>query len=236
MSSRFSSSTSSATNDCSYTNPNLEKEISRCKAHSWVELSDQKLTDEDMDIIVQQAIINKQCVNLNLRYNRITSIGASILADAFKNNQTIQILYLSFNQIGDKGVKLLSNALANNTTLVELQLESNEITDSGLTDLSQMLKTNRTLNQIGLAANRIGDQGIKALAESLTHHNTHLQVLNVRENQLITDRSLDYFIDIIKHSPALNKLSVSHCGLSTTAIQRLRQITDQKHHFVLGAD
>jgi Ran GTPase-activating protein (RanGAP) involved in mRNA processing and transport len=224
-------------NASTYTNSKLEQAISRSQSHSWVDLSDQQVTDLDIDNITQQAIIKKKCLGLNLRYNGITPVGAEILADALKNNTSLQMLYLSYNRLSDRGVQYLASELStNNSTLVELQLEHNGITDTGVQYLSEMLKNNRSLVHLGLAGNEIGDQGIQLLSDALTQHNTRLEVLNIRENASVTDKSVESLVDMIKHSRSLNKLSVSLCSLSKASIAQLRQASKEKHSFILGAD
>jgi hypothetical protein len=49
-----------------------------------VDLREQNVNDEDMEIVVKEAVINKQCKKLELSNNQITSVGASIIAKALK--------------------------------------------------------------------------------------------------------------------------------------------------------
>jgi Ran GTPase-activating protein (RanGAP) involved in mRNA processing and transport len=51
-----------------------------------------KLTDQDMDSVGKQIFNNNQYKLLGLGENKITSVGASILANALNNNNTLKEL------------------------------------------------------------------------------------------------------------------------------------------------
>src|SRR5262249_21141169 len=142
------------------------------------------------DIVVEQAIINKQCKQLRLGYNKITSAGASILSQALKNNNTLEDLELQCNQLSDQGVSPFANILSvNNNTLKRLALGNNGITDEGVKYLAQMLRSNHILTFLGLSDNKITDQGVQILVDAIVNYNTTLQSLILSGNKLLTDAS-----------------------------------------------
>ena len=111
-----------------YQNLKLEQKIAQFHIHSSICLDEMELIDQDMDVIIKQAIINKQCKLLSLQSNKITSIGISILADTLKDNNTLEILYLGNNYISDDGVHSLVNLLStHNNTLQTLVLQKIEL-------------------------------------------------------------------------------------------------------------
>ncbi len=72
-----------------------------------MDLREQNVNDEDMEIVVREAVINKQCKKLELSNNQITSVGVSIrigvnklisnssadvLVEMLKQNQTLGCL------------------------------------------------------------------------------------------------------------------------------------------------
>ncbi|CAF5031898.1 unnamed protein product, partial [Rotaria sp. Silwood1] len=119
-----------------YQNSKLEQKIAQSYNYSSICLDNMDLVDQDMEIIVKQAIITKQCNFISLQFNKFTSIGISILADALNNNNnnnnTLEILYLGNNYISDDGIYFLANILSmNNHTLKTLVLQKNRITDKG---------------------------------------------------------------------------------------------------------
>lgn len=215
-------------------NQQLEQQIAQVGTHSEVDLDQHQVNDQDMEIVVREAIINKQCTQLLLRENQITPIGAAVLADALRNNNTLEELHLTHNQISDKGVQALAQALGiNNNTITQLALGWNKITDTGAKYLAEMLKTNTKLLRIGLLHNEIGDQGVRVLARVLETHNKTLQGLSLDENTLVSDSSVDSLVDMIKRNQSLKELLVNGCGLSQKGIKRLRKAAATKRDFEL---
>ncbi|CAF3321724.1 unnamed protein product [Rotaria sp. Silwood2] len=134
-----------------YCNTKLDQLIDRCQSGSEIDLSVKQLTDEDIPIVIEKAIIGKQCTVLILSQNNITANGAAVLADALRNNTTLIGLSLWDNPIGDAGVQSLIQALTtNNSVLKRLGLQGNGITDQGAQYLAEMLKTNRTLTALDI--------------------------------------------------------------------------------------
>ena len=123
-----------------YQNKKLEQLIRQKQECSKIYLYQQELTDRDMEIVIQEGMIDKQCKELYLGSNKFTSIGISILADSLNNNnQKLETLWLFDNQVSDDGVYFLAKTLErNNTTLKKLDLGKNNITDQGLKHLAQM--------------------------------------------------------------------------------------------------
>ncbi|CAF3319953.1 unnamed protein product [Rotaria sp. Silwood2] len=217
-----------------YHNENLEKLIAECQLHSEVILEKQGLTDRDMSTVVDQAIIQRQCTELWLKQNSITSQGALILADALQHNITLRELYLYGNQISDIGSRALAQALSTEySTLTRLSLGSNDITDEGARYFSDMLKINRTLRHLLLSTNKIGDRGCSYLANALIYHNTTLERLDLDLNRAITDTSVRTLIAMIYINNHLMGLNVSGCTLTALSKAQLRRAIIEKGHFSL---
>jgi len=112
---------------------------------------------------------------LNLYDNRIDDEVVKHLADALKENNTLQVkenktlkeLYLHRNNIGDEGAKYIGEMLAVNKSLQEIGLSNNNIGDEGAKSIAASLPKNTTLHTIRLRNNKIGDQGAKKLADAL---------------------------------------------------------------------
>jgi Ran GTPase-activating protein (RanGAP) involved in mRNA processing and transport len=194
-------------------------------------LDKQQLTDEDIKIVVQHAIINKQCKSLSLAYNDITPEGAAVLADALYNNKSLQELWLYNNHVSDIGVHHLAQALTVNKTLKKVGLAANDITDTGVSYLVEMIKKNRTLSMLGLAMNKIGDQGVQILTNALAQQNPSLEILALDRNELIGDSSVDSFVHMIKRNRSIKELWLHGCNLSEKAQKRLEQVAGSKKDF-----
>jgi Ran GTPase-activating protein (RanGAP) involved in mRNA processing and transport len=174
-----------------------------------------------MKIIVEKCLINKQCKRLWLSGNKITSIGASILASALNYNTSLERLYLHGNSISDIGVKYISKTLSfNNKTLKILGLQQNHITDLGAEHLAQMMKVNKTLTGLWLDNNQISDKGIKLISNAL--HNPYSAI-----------EYIDYIIDIIKFNKSITEISLYDCTLSKTAKDKLKKASKLKKNFII---
>ncbi|CAF1119457.1 unnamed protein product [Adineta steineri] len=218
-----------------YYHPKLEQKFHPIKPKSYVDLSYWHLIDHDMSMIFKHIIINKQCIELNLSGNHITSQGIAILAFRLPNNLTLRNLNLSHNRINDTGVYLLSEVLLpkHSVYLEKLYLSKNGISNDGIRYLSKMLKVNDKLTELQLANNEIGDEGVRQLANILIDYNTTLKVLNLSNNIFITDSSLDYLLELLEYNQTLTKLSIKGCNLSEKAKIKLQLQADGKKNFEL---
>jgi hypothetical protein len=213
----------------------LELILDQCQYKSKVDLIRRRLMDADMNVVVNHAIINKQCEQLLLSENMITSIGSSIIAAALNNNTTLKFLSLSYNHLlSDKGVKYLTEILAlNNSKLETLSLHGTGITDESAKHLSSMLKKNTILTWLHLGRNKISDQGIYLLADVLTHYNKTLKTLELSHNELITNSSVDFLVEVLEQNKSLETLWINDCNLSSKGKQTLQQIVQSNRRFFL---
>jgi hypothetical protein len=219
----------------SYENQKLKDFIDECQYLSEIDLSNQNLIDEDMNIVVKEAIINKECTELWLNRNSITSVGVSIIAEALNRNTTLEKLVLSDNNVGDMGIHFLTNVLSlNNCSLWQLYLGSTGISDVGVEHLANMLKSNSILSHLFLNRNHISNQGIEVLTSILIHHNNTLQRIDLDENKLVSDACVDILLETLKFNSSLSILDMCNCNLSENGKERLRQIREIKKDFHLG--
>ena len=211
-----------------YRNVSLEEIIVKCPSSSTIKLNDQKITDSDMEIVVQEAIIKKQCRDLWLAHNKITWKGAEILANVLYDNRTLYELWLSSNHLSENGVYYLAKALSVNVTLKKLGLASNDITNAGVCHLVEMFKSNKTLIMLGLANNKIGDEGVQMLAHTLAYQNTSLQTLTLNRNESITDASIPSVINMINKNRSIKELWLNNCSLRETGSRRLQELAKSR--------
>ena len=69
-------------------NPHVEERLAYFfKQRSKVDLQKMALTDSDMDIVVSEVIVKRQCMELDLSDNRITHAGMLRLAHALRKNK-----------------------------------------------------------------------------------------------------------------------------------------------------
>ncbi len=214
-----------------YRNPKLEETIGKCSSRK-VNLKGQQLNDQDMEIVIKQAIIDKQCMTLDLTYNEVTQRGVSILADALCSNKYLEELNISHNSISDSGVGYLASAI-NSSVLKRVDLAVNDISDEGAKYLAEMLATNTNLLKLSLSQNQIGNYGTNLLANVLAHRNTHLELLNLDGNRDISDESIDSLIDMMEHNRLFKKLQLRYNNLSEDGERRLHSVAKSRKGFEL---
>ena len=193
-----------------YQNNELEERIRQLTTHSEIDLRKQNLTDLDMGIIVQKAIIDRQCSALYLQTNKFSDDGISLLVHSLRNNTTITKLNLVYNPISDVAVRSLADLLAMNSTNIEkLYLASSRITDQSLHYLAEMLIANRTLKSLGLYNSEFTDQGVQRLACVLSKHNTTLINLYIEANKKVTDACVDSLIKMLNSNQSLTLIALT---------------------------
>jgi hypothetical protein len=212
----------------------LESTLDQYASNTKIDLIDHQMTDADMDVIVQHAIVNKKCQQLLLSKNRITSNGSSILAKALDHNTTLKFLSLAYNDLSDKGVQDLAKILArNNSKLETLSLHETGITDQSVRHLANMLKKNTTLIRLYLGRNKISNQSMHFLTDALTHHNQTLKILDLSQNELITDLSMDYLTEMLESNISLETLWINNCGISVGNKKKLKEVVQSLRRFFL---
>ena len=187
------------------------------------------MNDRDIQIVIQQAMIYKQCIGLELREDKITTEGIAALAEALRSNTTLLTLDLRGNDIPDAGVCSLKYALSmGNSTLKLLNLSDNDITDDGAGHLAEILEGNEKLTHICLDTNKIGNQGVDMLADVLTHRNTSLEQLYLNGNTLVNDLSVDSLVRMLNHNQSLKVFEISDCNLSEMGKTKLQSVEKPK--------
>jgi hypothetical protein len=193
-------------------NVNLEKKLDQddeLDIRGTMDLSSLNVTDGDIPLIIQRAFRRKkkQCIQLILRDNALTSNGVKLLVDEL---------------------------LTTPTSLKNLGLSNNPgIGDAGVAHLARLIQTNRSITLLALHHTGITDRGVRLLADALCGADADsspspLQKLYVSFNKLITDDSLEALVQILEQNQTLKVFSLQHCSLSDRARRRLRQVGIKK--------
>ncbi|CAF4839605.1 unnamed protein product, partial [Rotaria sp. Silwood1] len=175
-----------------YKNQKLRQMIHENNDNSVLYLSNEQLTDNDMEIISYYLL---------------------------RNNTTLTTLYLENNQIGDKGAQYLAEGLPKNITLLTLDLENNQIGDNGAQYLGEGLLRNATLTELYLDNNEIGYKGAQSLGEGL-QKTTTLTTLDLRKNE-ISDKGAQHLGEAFKKNTTLTTLNLSHNNIGDKGAQSL---------------
>ncbi|CAF0891433.1 unnamed protein product [Rotaria sordida] len=212
----------------------IENLINQYPFYSTISLSNKHLTDTDISIVINSAIINKKCKILDLGHNQINSQGVIQLAESLTNNTTLKMLSLHSNSLSEIGILHIAEKLSlNNSVLKWLDLESTDLTDNSVEYLAAMLKTNTSVTGLWLSNNRISDQGVKMLALALIYYNTTLKYLDLENNRLINDSCLNYLINMLEQNQSLKTVYLNNCQLSMISKTKLQTIANTKPKFRL---
>ncbi|CAF1237637.1 unnamed protein product [Adineta ricciae] len=204
--------------------PNRKLEEHLASYHSRnaeIDLKSMRLTDVDMDIIVSECIIKRQCSDLILSDNKFTSNGIVTLSLSLRKNVSLMKLDLSDNKIAGDGAHSLCEALRTNTTLTVLHLSNNQIGNKGVERLSIVLKTNTALAILDLSKNSITNSGAQTLSEALTS-NTGLAILNLSNNS-ISSTGIRSLSDALLFNKTLLDLDLSRNSVADNGVQALRE-------------
>jgi Ran GTPase-activating protein (RanGAP) involved in mRNA processing and transport len=130
-----------------------------------------RLDDQGLSVLANAlAIRNASILELDLRWNRITSVGVhALVGDNVEAVKTLTKLCLSGNLIRCEGATMLADALEHNAipSLKQLQLDSCGIDDDGFVALVYALEQDTSLQILHLGGNSVGERGFIGLAESL---------------------------------------------------------------------
>lgn len=193
--------------------------------NSLLNLTGVKLNDNDMNILINLGLTYQKCRAIVLANNALRENSILKLFSSLKWNETLTQLVISNNPLSDMAMKCLCDSLSyHNRTLKEIVLRSNEISDQGLINFSDTLKSNETLMSIGLQENRIGDQSIQYLCKILFSYPNSVESLSLYSNKLITDLSVQSFIQIIQKKIPLKSLWIWDCQLSDQAKDQIKQL------------
>ena len=198
---------------------------------SRIDLSGQRLTDELMNTVAEEALIKKRCIEIDLGGNQITSQGVLIISKALNTGVSLQRLYLGGNRIADEGAFYLGPSMCNSSLKV-LGLSDCGITDRGAQYLSDMLRAKQTLTVLGLEDNDIGNKGVALLVYGL-ESNKRLRRLLLARNKAISDSCVNDIINMLGHNQTLQRLDLRDCNLSQNAKERLRRAVRMKNNFDL---
>ena len=217
-----------------YKNNKLEELIDKCQTSSLINLNGEAMNDNDIEIVINIALINKQCQSIIFSNNNLTSNSILKFSSHLNWNKTLQILNISKNKLSDRSIEYLCQSLSfNNTTLKKLILTANEISDQAFIYLSDMLKSNQTLISMGLQDNQITDKSIEYFSYVMRVHNNTIQEISLYSNKLITDLSVDFIINIFNNNHSLNTFWLWDCQLTKQGKDKIQQSIQSKINFEL---
>ena len=158
---------------------NIGKTLANNQTLKELDLSKNKLGDEDAVEIAAGLAHNISLETLDLSRNHIVKEGWNAIFDALKSNTSIRKLNLLENNLWN--AINIGQALANNQTLKELDLSHNKLGDEDAADIAAGLAHNISLKTLNLSWNKIEKVGYIALFDALLINIT-IKELNLSSN------------------------------------------------------
>jgi Ran GTPase-activating protein (RanGAP) involved in mRNA processing and transport len=214
-------------------NKRIERILAWHNLHSRIYLREKNLTDKDIPMIVKEALINKQCIELDLSSNRLTSAGVQLLADALDPNVlSLEMIDLANNKTGDEGVQSIITALRVYPLLTHLRLGRNNITDNSAQYVAELFSGNRRLILLELEHNSLTSQGVIVLAQAVPHSN--LKYFYIGNNRQVNDACGEALRNMIQKSTELLAISLDNIEFSQKWKDKLQQAAKAKHRLTLS--
>ena len=177
-----------------------------------------------MIVIIQRAVVRKECTGLNLWGNDLTFESISRLVMSLDGNKTLKELDLAWNRISDKSIEIISQFLALNTCALEdIDLSFNEITEVGASHLAHMCTKNRTLKALVLNNNQINDSGLTSLVEAIVTENKTLKQLKLESNEYITTQGVKSILGLLEKSKNLEELCIKNRKIYKKDLEMLQE-------------
>ena len=129
-------------------------------------------------------------LHLNLRHNKITSVGLDVIVKQFIALPTsvLTSLDLMGNRIDSEGGSIIGKGLETNESLLEINLRLNNLGDEGGSSLFGSLHNNRTLRHVNLSGNSLGSHSAKALVTMFeSNDSTALETVVITCNSFTDD-------------------------------------------------
>eukprot|EP00667_Euglena_gracilis_P005882 EG_transcript_5924 len=195
--------------DCTGFSPNGIQAFARAlSSNSTVaSLSLQNVKEAGLAVVLPALAFNAALRQLDLRYNRLTDVGAELVSKLLVSGSRLQCLHLYGNCIGPGGCGHLAEMLKWNDSLLELNLRYNSVGDEGARALAAGLQKNQALRLLYLSCNGITAEGAESLAHSL-QLNSSLQHLDLYGND-VGDAGAAAFVAALAHNRVLHQLELT---------------------------
>ncbi|NXC43144.1 LRC34 protein, partial [Penelope pileata] len=182
----------------------------------------QRVTDEDVPVLISVLCRAVFVTGLDLRYNVLTDVGAKHMATFLQENSTLRYLNLMFNDIGTSGSELIANALRRNETLLYLRMTGNKIGNKGGMYFVSVLQNNCILEKLDLGDCDLGTQCLIAIATVLAQ-NKSVRAINLNRPLLYSqeEETTVCLALMLKTNSSLVELHLCKHEMKTFGVERL---------------
>ncbi len=188
-----------------------------------LEIDSENVTDQGIIYIANSLHLNKNLKNLTLYDNSgFTVESFSAIAEALKNNNTLEALDIDSIYINDIALEKIASALKINKGLQLLDIsETDKLTDEGLKNLSEALITNKTLASLTLYSDSFTNVGFYYLAEAIKKSSSLID-LTIGAPQ-VSHEGLFYIARALSTNPRLEVLDIGHIKFIDVGVNYLSE-------------
>ncbi|KAM9007351.1 leucine-rich repeat-containing protein 34 isoform 3-T4 [Ara ararauna] len=182
----------------------------------------QRVTDDNLQVLVSVLHAAAFVTGLDLRYNVLTDAGAKTMATFLQENSSLRYLNLMFNNIGKSGAELIAKALHRNETLLHMTMTGNKIGEKGGMFFASMLQINSTLEKLDLGDCDIGVQCLIATASAL-NLNKSVKAINLNRPLLFSqeEETTVHLALMLKNNSSLLELHLCKHEMKNFGVERL---------------
>jgi hypothetical protein len=187
--------------------PSLHQLLTRSERLTHLNLSRNRLSDNEMRFIADGLKYNSVLKHLDLRknefgpgcgellaaamsdnrylselllgWNRLESAGTLELLNELQSSSTVEVLDLSWTGVTDEGGKCIARMIAGSTALVHLDISHNGVGKGSAPLISKALQQNKTLLHLDISYNPLGDRGTTEIIRDI-RENAVLEYLDLR--------------------------------------------------------
>ncbi len=169
----------------------------------------------------------KHVTSLDLSNNQLWGLfdsGEGGFVNLVCQHQQMTTLKLANNKINGLNIAPICNILFKNTSLTEFDLSDNVLGNQGVNDILNALIQNKdsriqVLRLVNTAFDAIDSELLPALSEDLKH--LQLTALDLSQNRLDGEGTLEAIMDLVKNQQSLQTLKLARTHLTDAAVAQL---------------
>ena len=135
------------------------------------------------------------------------------------NDPSLKIVDFRAENLDSEASREIFLALQYSTHVKELQFFGNCSTGA-INDLAASIKNHKSLEKIDLVMNQLNDEDIHVLCESL-QVNTSVKLLDVRQNEAITDIGAHHIAELLKNSRYIKTIDIANTGIYYNGLKEI---------------
>jgi len=185
-------------------------------------MTEKRLSDQDVDLLVTILSRSVSLTSLDLRYNNLTDKAALSIARLIKDSPSLKELNVMCNDFTESGAELISEALHTSKTLRSLKMNGNKIGNRGGMYFAQALQINSKLRELDLGDCDLGTECVIAFATVLNQNN-NLRAINLNRPILFSlqEETVVHIGLMLKVNNALRELHLSKFDMKDFGVERL---------------